>query len=68
MMWEVDEFYQENEGLVIAEIELKHETQAFEKPDWIDEEVTGDARYYNSNLARYPYRKWLKTNRQKREK
>ncbi|MEW5908253.1 MAG: CYTH domain-containing protein [Thermodesulfobacteriota bacterium] len=58
LIWEVDEFFLENEGLLIAEVELESETQVFEKPEWAGEEVTGDARYYNSNLARHPYRKW----------
>jgi adenylate cyclase len=57
-VWEVDEFKGMNEGLVIAEIELKSEEQAFDLPDWIGEEVTGDPRYYNSNLIRNPYSSW----------
>lgn len=56
--WEVDEFSGENEGLVVAEIELESETQAFEKPDWIGQEVTGDPRYFNANLIHCPYSKW----------
>jgi adenylate cyclase len=56
--WEVDEFLGENAGLVVAEIELADESQAFDKPDWIGEEVTGDARYYNSSLIRTPYSLW----------
>ena len=56
--WEIDEFHGENQGLIVAEIELEHEDQAFEKPDWVGEEVTGDPRYYNVNLARVPYGKW----------
>jgi adenylate cyclase len=56
--WEIDEFHGENQGLLVAEIELEHEDQAFEKPAWIAEEVTGDPRYYNANLARVPYRAW----------
>ena len=56
--WEVDEFLGENEGLVIAEIELKSEDQLFAKPDWAGEEVTGDERYYNANLIRNPYKNW----------
>jgi adenylate cyclase len=56
--WEVDEFLGENAGLVVAEIELADEAEAFDKPDWIGEEVTGDARYYNSSLIRTPYSLW----------
>jgi len=57
-IWEVDEFVGQNEGLVVAEIELNSENQAFEKPSWIGDEVTGDKRYYNSHLARHPYSEW----------
>jgi adenylate cyclase len=57
-VWEVDEFLGENKGLVVAEIELKSEEQAFEKPDWIGKEVTHDKRYTNSNLAVKPYSSW----------
>lgn len=56
--WEVDEFFGENTGLVVAEIELESETQMFTKPDWIGDEVTHDARYFNSNLLRNPYSNW----------
>lgn len=56
--WEVDEFMGENAGLVVAEIELGAEDEAFEKPDWLGREVTGDKRYYNSSLIRLPYAKW----------
>ncbi len=59
-IWEVDEFIGDNQGLVVAEIELKSEEQAFEKPDWIGEEVTLDKRYTNSNLANMPFSKWGK--------
>ena len=57
-VFEVDEFYGENEGLVIAEIELKHETDIFEKPIWLGKEVTGDIRYYNSQLSKQPFNTW----------
>ena len=57
-VFEVDEFYGENEGLVLAEVELKAENEAFEKPAWLGEEVTGDVRYYNSMLMKNPYRRW----------
>ena len=56
--WEVDEFFADNEGLVVAEIELEAEDEAFEKPDWLGEEVTGIARYYNSALLANPYKDW----------
>lgn len=56
--FEVDEFYGENEGLIMAEVELGAENEAFEKPDWLGEEVTGDSRYYNVMLMKNPYTKW----------
>lgn len=56
--WEVDEFLGDNLGLVVAEIELESEQQLFAKPDWVAQEVTLDARYYNSNLVKNPYLKW----------
>jgi adenylate cyclase len=56
--WEVDEFLGENAGLVVAEIELPSEDAVFEKPDWIGQEVSGDKRYYNSSLIRFPYSQW----------
>ena len=58
MVWEVDEFFGENADLVVAEIELTSEEQAFAKPDWIAEEVTQDPRYFNSSLIRNPYSQW----------
>ena len=58
LVWEVDEFFGENTGLILAEVELESEDQAFEKPLWVGEEVTGDSRYYNANLAAHPYMKW----------
>lgn len=57
-IWEVDEFFGENQGLIVAEIELEREDQHFEKPDWISEEVTGNPKYFNSNLIQNPYSKW----------
>ena len=57
-IFEVDEFYGENEGLIIAEIELQSESETFEKPDWIGKEVTTDKRYYNSCLSQHPFRDW----------
>ena len=57
-IWEVDVFKGENTGLIIAEIELENESQQFEIPDWIGEEVTSDRRFYNSYLSQNPYSKW----------
>lgn len=59
-IFEVDEFYGDNEGLVVAEIELSDEDEAFEKPDWLGKEVTNDERYYNAYLSKNPYLKWGK--------
>ncbi len=56
--FEVDEFHGENEGLVMAEIELGSQDEAFAKPSWLGQEVTGDKRYYNSHLARNPFKTW----------
>jgi len=56
--FEVDEFYGENQGLVVAEVELSSEDENFVKPIWIGEEVTGDVKYYNSMLMKMPYSKW----------
>ena len=58
LVWEIDEFFGENQGLIIAELELESEDQEFKKPDWVGEEVTGDPRYYNANLIKNPYTKW----------
>ncbi|HPW67073.1 MAG TPA: CYTH domain-containing protein [Salinivirgaceae bacterium] len=57
-VFEVDEFYGENQGLIVAEVELKSESDKFEKPQWLGKEVTGDAKYYNSMLMKKPYTKW----------
>lgn len=57
-MLEVDEFLGENKGLIIAEIELNSESDIFEKPNWLGKEVTGDVKYYNSQLANKPYKDW----------
>ena len=57
-LWEVDEFIGVNQGLVVAEIELASEDEAFDKPDWIGAEVTGERRYFNSSLIRQPYCSW----------
>jgi len=56
--WEIDEFGGVNDGLIVAEIELESEDQAFAKPDWVGEEVSGDPRYFNSNLIANPYTTW----------
>ena len=58
--FEVDEFYGENQGLVMAEVELGAEDEPYEKPDFIGQEVTGDRRYYNSHLRQYPFSVWGK--------
>jgi CYTH domain-containing protein len=59
--FEVDEFYGDNEGLVMAEVELQSEDEPFEKPDFIGKEVTGDRRFYNGHLRQYPFIVWGKT-------
>ena len=56
--FEVDEFYGDNEGLVIAEVELQSEDEPYEKPDFIGDEVTGDRRYYNAHLTKHPFKTW----------
>lgn len=58
LVWEVDVFAGENAGLTIAEVELKHEQQAIERPSWLGEEITHDQRFYNADLARRPYQSW----------
>jgi adenylate cyclase len=58
LVWEVDEFFGKNDGLIVAEVELTSEDQKFEKPDWIGEEVTADPRYFNSNLVKDPFIEW----------
>lgn len=57
-IYEIDEFLEENEGLVLAEIELEKEDDNFEKPAWLGEEVTGNLDYYNSKLLTHPYKHW----------
>jgi CYTH domain-containing protein len=57
-LWEIDEFSGDNEGLILAEIELSDEEEKFDLPEWIDKEVTDDKRYYNSNLSQNPYKNW----------
>ncbi len=58
LKFEVDEFYGDNEGLTVAEIELPSEDHPFKKPDWLGEEVTGDVRYFNSMLMKNPFKNW----------
>ncbi|MCI5851906.1 MAG: CYTH domain-containing protein [Sutterellaceae bacterium] len=57
-VWEIDEFFGVNAGLIVAEIELESEDTPFEKPEWIGEEVSGDPRYFNSNLVKHPFTTW----------
>lgn len=57
-VWEVDVFEGRNAGLIVAELELDDEDEAFEKPDWLGSEVSDDPRYYNMNLAKQPYTTW----------
>lgn len=57
-LWEVDVFLGENEGLIVAEIELSSEDETFDLPDWAMEEVTGEKKYYNSNLSTLPFKQW----------
>ncbi|SFU26949.1 CYTH domain-containing protein [Pustulibacterium marinum] len=58
VVFEVDEFFGDNEGLTVAEVELAHASQEFPKPDWLGAEVTGNVKYYNSRLSSHPYKKW----------
>jgi CYTH domain-containing protein len=60
LTWEVDEFLGDNAGLIVAEVELEHPQQPFDRPPWIGTEVTDDPRYYNANLVDRPYRRWDK--------
>jgi CYTH domain-containing protein len=57
-IFEVDEFFGENEGLIVAEVELQDENETFQKPDWLSKEVTGQTPYYNSQLSKKPYKTW----------
>ena len=57
-VWEIDEFYGDNEGLLVAEVELDDEAEEIIKPGWIGEEVTADPRYYNVSLINHPFNKW----------
>ncbi|MGJ8731715.1 MAG: CYTH domain-containing protein [Cellulophaga sp.] len=57
-LYEVDEFFSNNQGLIVAEVELKDEDEEFVKPNWLGEEVTGDVKYYNSQLSKNPFKNW----------
>ncbi len=57
-IFEVDEFYGDNDGLVVAEVELHEEDEEFEKPEWLGQEVTGDTKYFNSMLMKNPFKNW----------
>ena len=59
-IYEVDEFYGDNSGLIVAEIELNSENETYIKPDWLGDEVTGDVKYYNSQLSKSPFKSWNK--------
>jgi adenylate cyclase len=58
LTWEIDEFFGDNAGLVIAEVELEHENQAITMPEWAGSEVTHDVKYYNISLSKHPYKDW----------
>lgn len=58
LAWEIDEFFGENAGLIVAEVVLESEGQTFRKPEWVGEEVTADPRYFNSNLIKHPFTRW----------
>jgi adenylate cyclase len=62
LTWEIDEFFGDNAGLILAEVELEEEDQRFAKPPWIGQEVTDDARYFNANLVSLPYSQWEGSN------
>jgi len=57
-VWEIDEFYDENQGLIVAELELGDENETFVVPDWVGDEVSDDPRYYNVNLIKHPFKMW----------
>jgi CYTH domain-containing protein len=58
LIWEIDEFAGENQGLILAEVELTEANQSIQLPEWVGTEVSHDPRYFNANLARHPYRQW----------
>src|SRR5262245_20706912 len=68
LTWEVDEFHGINNGLVLAEIELQHESQKFNKPEWVGNDVTTDFRYANAELSKRPYTTWPESERQSHER
>jgi len=57
-IFEVDEFFEDNQGLVIAELELNSVDETFKRPNWLGEEITGNAKYYNAQLSKTPYKSW----------
>ena len=57
-LWEIDEFHGDNAGLIVAEVELASVDEQFDVPPWLGQEISTDARYYNSNLSRLPYSSW----------
>ena len=57
-LWEIDEFYGDNAGLIVAEIELESTDESFDMPQWLGDEVSHDPRYYNSNLSELPFNRW----------
>ena len=57
-IFEIDQFFGDNQGLIIAEVELEHENDLFEIPNWLGKEVTGDIKYYNSQLSTTPFKNW----------
>jgi CYTH domain-containing protein len=57
-IFEVDEFYSDNKGLIVAEVELNSENELFKKPSWLGKEVTGTIKYYNSSLSKNPFKNW----------
>ena len=58
LTWEIDEFAGENQGLIVAEVEITDENQTVELPEWIEREVSDDSRYFNANLAKHPFKQW----------
>ena len=57
-VWEIDEFHGDNAGLIVAEIELSHENDAFQRPSWLGAEVSADKRYFNMALVKNPFKNW----------
>lgn len=58
LVWEIDEFFGDNQGLIVAEVELESESQQIDTPAWVGDEVTSDPRYFNSNLTKKPFTQW----------